>query len=464
MRPAACPDTPAVVRPAIQQRTLDAQSLTLFSDGCEVRLNPDPSWLGQALNRVQVRARTNRLTHEQAAEALRRVTIGGEASACVGLKDCPPSFRYPITTTQLVVARLDVDLVACAVGRREVMPGERCPPPVSANPIDEPRRWLQEVVTAFWTRLDDERIERLRRTTSSRTLAISAAGVGNDWRERARGRAAAKRRLQVERLFRCAEPAYTTELEAALRRIADDLQGAGCQAITWRAFQQRWPSIATRYRRDLLQVFRRGTADVLALTTVSSDPGAFWLSFDTWDGPQTIFGGTQLVVQVCSTLFADDGESAARPPSVLVKQLREGALASSHPASAETVGWLRVHLDDHHQLAFIDEVQSDVVERLRAAARRGGDTGASTLLDAIDDWHLHGFSTVANWAVSIGYRVALHSQASAACIGGMTRSARKWNVYYAPLIKRQAMHLASFEGYPAPIWVDTGPVRAGSGT
>jgi hypothetical protein len=53
--------------------------------------------------------------------------------------------------------------------------------------------------------------------------------------------------------------------------------------------------------------------------------------------------------------------------------------------------------------------------------------------------------------------VAMHSEASAATVPGKTRSERKWNVYYAPLIKRQGMQLASFEGYPAPIWAEPGP-------
>ena len=460
MRPSASPDIAVFGRPVAHQRRLDAQTLALFSEGCEVQLNPDLTWLDQALDKVQARARTNRLTLQVAAETLRRVTIGGETSACAGLKNCPASFRYPITTTQVVVARLDDDLIACSIGRRVVAPGESCLPPVCADPIEEPMQWLQQVVTTFWTRLDDRRIERLRRGAVARTLAIAAADVGQDWRDCARGRAAAKRRLQVEHLSHGAEPIHVTELEASLRRIADELRGASCHEVTWRAFQQRWPSIATRYRRELRHVFRQGSASVQALQLVSPDPGTFWLSFDTWWGPQMIFGGTQLVVQVCSTLLADDGASETYLNSVLVRQLREKAIATPHPGSAETVGWLRVHIDDQHRLVFIDEVQSDVIERLREAACAGGDVGARALMVALGDWILHGFSTIARWADAIGYRVAMHSRASAACISGKTRSERKWNVYYAPLIKQQGMQLASFDGYPAPIWFDTGPGKS----
>jgi hypothetical protein len=64
----------------------------LFSEGFEVQLNPSQTWLEQAVERVQARARTNRLTRQEAAETLRRVTIGGETSACAGLKNCPASF------------------------------------------------------------------------------------------------------------------------------------------------------------------------------------------------------------------------------------------------------------------------------------------------------------------------------------------------------------------------------------
>ncbi|MCK6372795.1 MAG: hypothetical protein L6Q69_01680 [Zoogloea sp.] len=459
MKLSANPGIAPFARPVAHQRKLDSQSIALFSEGFEVQLNPNQTWLEQAVERVQARARTNRLTRQEAAETLRRVTIGGETSACAGLKNCPASFRFPITTTLLVVARLDDDLIACSVGRREVMPGAAFLPPVCADPIEEPMQWLKEVVTAFWTRLDDRRIERLRRKAVARALAISAANVGQDWCERARGRATAKRRLQVEHLFRSVEPVYVTELEESLRRITGDLLDSGINEVPWRAFQQRWPSIATRYRRDLQQVFRQGSATVQTLRSMSPDPGTYWLSFDTWCGSQTIFDGTQLVVQVCSTLLANHEAAGQHPSAALVRQLREKAMATPHPASAETVGWLRVHLDDQHRLAFIDEVQSDVVERLREAARPGGDPGARPLQDALGDWHLHGFSTIARWASAIGYRVAMHSEASAATIPGKTRSVRKWNVYYSPLIKRQGMQLASFEGYPAPIWVEPDPAN-----
>lgn len=452
MRSSTSPDTAATALLAARQRRLDARSLALFSEGQEIRLNPDVDWLRQALDRVQARARTNRLSREQAAEALHRVTIGGETSACAGLKDCPSSFRFPITTTQVVVARLTNDLIACSVGRRAVMPGRICLPPVCADPIDEPQRWLREVVTAFWTRLDGSQIERLRRTATARTLAIAAADVGGSWRERAFGRAAAKRRLQVEQLFRTVEPAYVTELDESLRRIIDELVFTGRRVVTWREFQRRWPSIATRYRRDLLQAFRQGSTDIDALAS-TANASQFWLSFDTWDGPQTIFCGTQLVMQVCSDLLSAEDASRDSATDRLVRQLRAKASNSSHPATAETVGWLCVHLDDHHRLAFIDEVQSDVAEHLLAASRSDGDPSARALLGALGEWSLHGFSTVARWAASIGYRTAIHSEASAACISGKTPSVRKWSVYYASLIKRQGLELSSFQGYRAPIWV-----------
>ena len=54
----------------------------------------------------------------------------------------------------------------------------------------------------------------------------------------------------------------------------------------------------------------------------------------------------------------------------------------------------------------------------------------------IADWQVNGFASVRRWARSIGYRIAMHSEESAAKVEGKTTSPRNWAFYYASLIKR----------------------------
>jgi len=54
----------------------------------------------------------------------------------------------------------------------------------------------------------------------------------------------------------------------------------------------------------------------------------------------------------------------------------------------------------------------------------------------------------------IGYRVAIHREDSAARIAGKIRSARKWSVYCAMLIKRFGLQQKPIEGYPSATWLE----------
>jgi hypothetical protein len=55
------------------------------------------------------------------------------------------------------------------------------------------------------------------------------------------------------------------------------------------------------------------------------------------------------------------------------------------------------------------------------------------------------------WARDIGCAVGLHGEDSRARKDGMTRSPRKWNAYYAPVIKQFNLQPDAVPGYPAPI-------------
>jgi hypothetical protein len=434
-------------------RSLSAFHRELFGEGREILLNPNLAQIAVALRRLQARARTHLLSDEEAAAAYGRVAQQGHGSAHAGVRDCPRSFKFGITSTVIQVARLTDRLIACSIGRQQVLPGEKGKPPVAADPHDDPRQWLKEVLATFWTVLDAGQIAAIEQSAVSSAMALAATRQ-HCGRGQAHGpeRAAVRRRLQLQALFRSIEPVYVSELKLALTRTARDLRADGEERVAWRVFQRRWPSIAMRYRRDLLQLFRQGSATRQALSEFSAHASNHRLRFTTWSGAQTIFPATQLVFQVCSPLLSVAEGAGHRSSFALRRTLCEMAERSPHPVTPDTVGWLRVHVDDLHRLVFIDEVQSDVMEHLLALAAEG-DTVAAALAKQLSSWQVDGFSSVQHWAAAIGYRVAMHSEQSAAAIEHKTRSPRKWQLYYGSLSKRFALVADERPGYPGPIFI-----------
>lgn len=139
--------------------------------------------------------------------------------------------------------------------------------------------------------------------------------------------------------------------------------------------------------------------------------------------------------------------------------LRSTLLAELVPATTrllinptwDDLGWLRVYVDDGNRLVFVDEIQSDSMETPRQMGRPGR---SSEIEDALCPWNLHGFASVREWAQALGYAVGVHSEASRDRKPGMTKSPRKWNLYYAPVIKLFDLKSDSVLGYPAPIMTD----------
>lgn len=433
-------------------RRLDAYSRELLGEGREVLINPDFAQITKALSRVQARARTNLLTPEEAGAVFRRVAQEGESSAHAGVKDCPRGFKFGLTSTVIQVARLTDSMIGCAIGRQQVLPGEMGTAPVVADPFERPRQWLKEIVTTFWTRLDDRQIAAIQQKAVAAAMELAARRDRGRTHAHGAERAGVKRKLQLEALFRSTLPIYVSEFSSALAGIAKELRVSKQDSIVWRDFQKRWPSVAARYKRDLLGVFRQGVARTHELAAFRVGSPKYTLSFTTWSGAQTVFSTTQIVFQICSAQLSTAEGARHRSTYTLRKALRELAERSLHPVTPETVGWLRVHVDDLHRLAFVDEVQSDVMEYLLERSS-DGDGAAQTLSKELADWQVNGFTTIRQWASAIGYRVAMHSEESAARIESKTRSARKWNLYYGALIKRFGLVPEAVEGYPGPICV-----------
>ena len=428
-------------------------ALEEFSEGQKILLNPTDAEIKTALAKVQQRCRKNLLKLEVALAAYHQVLEEGEDLAHAGVQDCPRSFDYAITTTVIQVARLSDDFVACAIGRKQVYPGEKGLAPVRADPYEEPRQWLNQIITTFWTHLNDQQIAAIHQRAVTIAMRLAAE---RDWEfEHGYGsaRAGIKRKLQLDALFKSVEPVYLSELEHAVKQIATALRAQGQKQVDWRAFQQKWPSISARYKRELLGLFNNKAVAVHELEALRFGPSKYSVSFTTWAGVQTIFRKTQIVFQINSSALSVATDAGHPSTFRLRRALRQLAEDSSHPVTTETVGWLRVHVDDFNRICFIDEVQSDVVEHLLSLAPT--DVHAAAMAKEFSDWLVHGFGTVQHWAHSIGYRVAIHSQLSASQIEGKTPSERKWNVYYGALIKRFGLVLTEPKGYRASVYIES---------
>jgi hypothetical protein len=184
------------------------------------------------------------------------------------------------------------------------------------------------------------------------------------------------------------------------------------------------------------------------------DGAFFTLSFSAWAGAQRVADAPQIVFRVnAQSLYT---HLAYADPEAM-KAVNEALFANCnawHPADEWSVGWLRLHKDDENELLFVDEVQSDALESLRNSRRSLDQKAVARVERYLRRWHLHGFASVHRWANAIGYRAGIHSRKSAAAKSGMTQSERKWNTYYAPIIRQFGLREEAVSGYPAPIMVE----------
>lgn len=424
-----------------------------FSKGHQILINPTINEIKASIAKIERRCKKNLLDTTRALEAYHQVKIGGAESAHAGLRNCPRYFQFAVTSTVIQVARLADDLIACSIGRRQAYPGEQGLPSITTNIYDDPLLWAQQVITTYWTALGDDQLNAIQERAVLVAMRIAAETAWLNHHDAGANRARAKRELQLQALFRSSKPVYTSELRFWLGQISRMLREQGVSKIDWRTFKQEWPSIATRYKRDLLSIFKCGAAATEALPKFRSDFERYSVNFTTWDGAQTIFPGTQIVFQICSKQLSLSEGSEYLFSYALRQSLYELALRSCHPVTTTTVGWLRVHVDDHHRVCFIDEIQSDLIEFLRCDDLVQ-DMAARMVINELSDWLTHGVSTVQHWAHSIGYRLAIHSKESAQTIRDKTESERKWNVYYNSVIKRLKLQRTELTEYPAPVFIE----------
>lgn len=413
----------------------------------EILINPDWEEIESALKRVQRACRKNLLKADDAKGIWKKSRRVGGKSPSIGVIECPKSYGYEMETTLFQVVEIALDLTGVIIGRESTYPGTRTAIPITSG-SGYPAKWLQQVVTAFWTHLTDQEIEEAHQQAIVWVMKKSAA---------ASARRAWRRELQLQRLFRGVKPEFVSEFSNELCTTVALLNRDGLERISWKEFQVLRPSLSKRYQKNLLGFIRKGYVYTKELQSYVDDHQRYALSLDSWTGPQRIFNDPQILFRItASRLYEAIG---CRGPIYrnLVSAFRILSEHSFHPTTADTVGWIRVHIDDENRICFIDEVQSDVMEDLYASIQREGRNVdvARGFYREIKDWHLHAFATVQHWSRSIGYTVAIHSKQSAfSGERGMTPSERKWQTYYQSLIKGKQLVETVVPGYPGPIFLD----------
>ena len=440
------------IRPEINQWTLKE-----FLGGRSVVINPTWEDVLKTVKDTEKRCRKNLLEIEEARRVWQCVMEDGADEAWAGKWSCPPRFPYGIQGTVLEIIRISDDLVGL-VCERQAVESEQESRPVTFGALSgkmqdrnaSPLEWLEAILLVFWMFLSEEEIEQLDRWVLQRAMELAAERQADD--EAGRIRSRERRRQQILALFGETLPTFTSEFQDAGRRIAGILESDSRQDVTWKDFKKRWPSLAARYQKELAVLLTDNRLRVSDLRDLP-DESPFVLSLSLWKGMERLFHQPQAVFSIrCPSVhrqFLQEGGEH----EFLSRTLREVAGTTRHPGTRTTVGWLRVHVDDKHRLCFVDEVQSDTLEY----ARRMPATAAKEFVKQCNDWHIHGFATICQWARDIGYRAAMHSRESANTKPGMTQSDRKWNTYYRPIIKRFGLESETIEGYPADIFVQPMP-------
>jgi hypothetical protein len=462
------------VRPDIGRQMLTE----LVPDSVRLLINPSWDALRSALSDLQRRCRRNRLSDSQLRTLFDAGNHPGFFSAVVKAAErAPRQYGHDFSSTQAAACWLGDGLVGFVLRRESTPPGESVSSPVyPLTPADgddfDPQKYFESVCTTFWTRLTDGQIAGLEQWMLAEAMVKAAREeerlridameraerrlVAKEVRKEQEQRRAEERRRTMVALFRGVEPTFATHLADACRSIGGTLAGEGQEFVRWSDFKKRWPSLADKYSNDFLPLLEDGRVSACALRQIGGTHRDFTLGLGLWTGMQRLFPVPQVVFRVeCQQLLqrlAGQGEGFKRVTrKITVFNERS---KRSHPTEKWGVGWLRVHVDDGNQIVFVDEVQSDVLELLDAGKEPPLKEPSEQVMRALRPWNLHGFASVHRWANDIGYRVAIHGRQSCLLKPGMTRSERKWNLYYQPIIKQFGLKEETVPGYPAPIMVE----------
>ena len=426
---------------------LTKSDLTEFQAGKCIMINPELKDIAKALKQTEKRCRTNKLPLSEAQAAWRAVVEESVITASAGKWSAPKRGRFPTSGTTIQVVRLSDDLIGLVCDRQEVNPGRST---TYSLPFITPRaresdlyKWMRRVLEVFWTHLSDDDVYDIKaRVDFWAMLRARESNARAGDRDK-------RRRKALESLYRGEPPEYATEFSTACQKLAEELSNEGQNAINWRTLKQAHPSLSSRYQNEFLLLLDEGRISVQALRTATVD-SVFSARFSVWDGAQRVFDDPQLVFDIRNAAIHEEFNQRSQEYVLVSDGLRRVAAKRSHPGTATTIGWLRVHVDDENRVCFVDEVQSDTLE----AARRMTGAPVEQFQKACQDWHLHGFATICRWAARIGYRAGIHSQSSASRMPGMSPSERKWNTYYRPIIKRFGLIEQPLQPYPGKIYLE----------
>ncbi|HFD87477.1 MAG TPA: hypothetical protein ENJ35_07370 [Gammaproteobacteria bacterium] len=379
------------------------------------------------------------------------VVDGANEISCVGEWRCPGYYGYGIRGTVVQFVRIAPDLVGFYLDRQEIPPGACSRFPVSTFAssedgqieTDERRKraldWMSSLLSVFWMYLTDDEIEFVEH----RALTY----VMEETLKRRHKKEAVEHILKS--LINAGKPGFVSEFEYACRQIGQSMRKQGVSSIAWKRLQAEYPSVAERYKEQFLPMISGGKLTVEQLEKVKYR-SSYEIRLSVWRGGYAIEDVPQLVIEVRNSGIHEGYVEQGGQYEMVSRKLREVAAMPRHPGTENTIGWLRIHIDNEQKICFVDEVQSDALE----AALAIGNEPARLFVKECRDWNLHGFATVCKWAMDIGYRAAIHSRESVQARAYMTQSDRKWNTYYRSIIHRFGLKKCVFPGYSMPLWVD----------
>lgn len=398
----------------------------------QVLINPSWSQVKKALTTAQTRTRINRLPEQSVKQALKKVEEGVEELVTLGIVTCPHKFFYDLNSTVFQAIRIGENLVGVFISRLSASPGTETQPPLR-HKSDTPTPWCNEVINTFWTQLTEQQMDEIRQR---RVLSLLPQSV-----------------TSMEFLLGFTRPKFVSEATIALRDLAKQLQEHGLDSMSWADLKKFDQKTTTRYPQVLLSLAEDNRITIQSMLEYCNANKFFGLAYQRWDGPSRIFDAPQLVINVqCPKLIRSTLQKLPQNTTDLLK-----GVARHHPTELETIGWLRIHLDQVNQIIFIDEVQSDFLEEMRSFQQEWHDPdherAATEAVAVAEPWARHGVATCLQWAREMGFRLGFHTWESAMCTRDMTRSPRKWTTYYGKLIKRFNFQQMEIPGYPEKIHI-----------
>lgn len=431
---------------------LTAQDLKEFQLAKCIVINPKRDDIVKLLAQVQKRCRKNIISPSWAQRIYDEFMITGEASLYIGDFSCHAYFHHPEQGTIFQLIRLADGVIGLICDRQEVLPGCSAEPPIDV-PFegifsgDDPLRTFNEIMSYFWPFLSDEHMDAIYQQCTSHVL-------GRLLHTRNEDEEADKAGHEVIKKLAClGKPKFTSEFAHSCQNIASNIINSGSDAVSWKQIKQQYPGITNRYKPYFVGMVRQGKVSLAEL-----EAAKYTTNFDCritiWEGESRIFNVPQLVLQIRNIPLYKQLQQAGGFKRQLTEHLKTCAKNSEHPCTEHTIGWLRVHLDIENRLCFVDEVQSDALEMANELKREPNYKDAVSILNQnCDRWHMHAFATISHWAESMGFKAAIHSRESAAELMYMTRSERKWRVYYESIIKQFGLRQTKVSGYSKYIYV-----------